>query len=188
MKPAIFLDRDGTINVDVDHLARFSDFKLISGSAEAIKLINEQGFHVVVLTNQSVIARGYCSQSAVETIHRKAKELLLKKGAKIDAIYYCPHYPHKITGGMGKFNIACDCRKPAIGMIKKAVKDLNIDLERSVFVGDTTSDALTAKNAGIKFVGVKTGYGCYDGKYDIEIDPELIKNNLFEAVKYIFEL
>ena len=149
---AVFLDRDGTINKYVGFLRSIDEFELIDGVAEAIKKINESGYLAIVVTNQPVIARGEISVEELEEIHRKMETLLGAKGAYLDAIYYCPHHPHKgYDGENPELKINCDCRKPKSGMFLKAAKDFNIDLSQSWMIGDGENDI----KAGIA-VGCKT--------------------------------
>ena len=148
---AIFLDRDGTINKYVGFLRNINDFELIDGVAEAIRKINESGYLAVVVTNQPVIARGEVSFEELEEIHNKMETLLGKEGAYLDAIYYCPHHPHKgYEGERPELKIDCDCRKPKPGMLLKAAVDFNIDLSRSWMVGDGENDVKAGLNAGCK--------------------------------------
>lgn len=187
-KIAIFLDRDGVINKEVDQLCRIENFELIKGSAKAIKKLNENRFYVVVVTNQPMVAKGFCNYNDILKIHKKMETELGKLGAKIDRIYFCPHHPEKGFHGENQtFKRPCTCRKPAIGMIRQAVNDLNIDLKKSYLVGDSTTDAQTAQNAGISFIGLHTGYGCTDTKYPVRIPSGSIKKNLLEATNYIIK-
>lgn len=150
---AIFLDRDGTINKYVGFLRNIDDFELIDGAAEAIRKINESGYLAIVVTNQPVIARGEVSFEELEEIHNKMETLLGKEGAYLDAIYYCPHHPHKgYEGERPELKIDCDCRKPKPGMLLKAAADFNIDLSRSWMVGDGENDIKAGINAGCKTV------------------------------------
>lgn len=184
-RPAIFMDRDGVINREVNELTNIKDLKLLPQSARAIRKINETDYLAIVVTNQASIAKGFITDDHLGEIHIKLETLLGKQGAKLDAIYYCPHHPENgFKGEVASLKIKCFCRKPKIGLIKKAVKEFNIDLKKSYFIGDTTLDAQTAKNAGIKFIGVKTGYGLNDGKYRID-KLVMIKDNLFDAVNSI---
>ena len=148
---AIFLDRDGTINKYVGFLRNIDDFELIDGVAEAIRKINESGYLAVVVTNQPVVARGEVSFEELEEIHNKMETLLGKEGAYLDAIYYCPHHPHKgYEGERPELKIDCDCRKPKPGMLLKAAADFNIDLSKSWMVGDGENDVKAGLNAGCK--------------------------------------
>lgn len=148
---AIFLDRDGTINKYVGFLRNIDDFELIDGVTEAIRKINESGFLAIVVTNQPVIARGEVSFEELEEIHNKMETLLGKEGAYLDAIYYCPHHPHKgYEGERPELKIDCECRKPKPGMLLKAAADFNIDLSQSWLVGDSENDVTAGLNAGCK--------------------------------------
>ena len=159
---AIFLDRDGTINKYVGFLRNIDDFELIDGVAEAIRKINESGYLAIVVTNQPVIARGEVSFEELEEIHNKMETLLGKEGAYLDAIYYCPHHPHKgYEGERPELKIDCDCRKPKPGMLLKAATDFNIDLSRSWMVGDGENDIQAGINAGCKTVLLSNGNESY---------------------------
>ncbi|MBQ8885441.1 MAG: HAD-IIIA family hydrolase [Clostridia bacterium] len=148
---AIFLDRDGTINRYVGFLTSIDDFALLDGVAEAIKKINESGYLAIVTTNQPVIARGEVSEEALAEIHNKMETLLGEKGAYLDAVYFCPHHPHKgYEGERPEYKIECECRKPKAGMLLKAAKDYNVDLASSWMIGDGENDVLCGKNAGVK--------------------------------------
>ena len=183
---AIFLDRDGTINVSKGFISKADDLELIPGSIEAIKAINKSGALAIVITNQPVIARGECSFEELHNIHNKLKTLLGEKGAFVDDIFYCPHHPDKgFEGEVPELKFDCECRKPKTGMIDKAVKKYNIDLSKSYMVGDSTMDLETARNAGIKSVLVDTGFAGNDGKYDRNCDIEA--KNLFDAVEKIIK-
>ncbi len=148
---AIFLDRDGTINKYAGFLRNIDDFELIDGVSDAIKKINESGYLAIVVTNQPVIARGELTIEELNEIHNKMETLLGKDGAYLDAIYYCPHHPHKGYGGeIPELKIDCDCRKPKPGMLLKATEDFNIDLTQSWMIGDGENDVLAGKAAGCK--------------------------------------
>lgn len=181
---AIFLDRDGTLNVHKGFLKRASDFELLPGVEEAVKIINQSGYLAIVATNQPVIARGECSFEELSNIHKKLETKLGKAGAFVDAIYYCPHHPHKgYEGEVPELKIECDCRKPKIGMLVQAAKRFNIDLSQSWYIGDTTMDVQTGINAGMKTILVHTGEAGKDKRYDVVPDYEA--ENLLEAVKII---
>lgn len=148
---AVFIDRDGTINRYVGFLKDIDEFELIDGVAEAIKKINESGYLAIVITNQPVIARGEVSITELNMIHNKMETLLGNKGAYIDAIYYCPHHPDKgFEGERIEYKIECDCRKPKPGMLLRAAKDYNIDLEKSWMIGDGINDVKAGKAAGCR--------------------------------------
>lgn len=148
---AIFLDRDGTINVYKGFLTKSEDFELIPGVAEAIRQINHSGYLAVVVSNQPVIARGDCSFDELQTIHNKMETLLGKEGAYIDAIYYCPHHPDKgFEGERPAYKFNCSCRKPKPGLLLKASTDWNIDLSQSYMIGDSERDFEAGQAAGCK--------------------------------------
>lgn len=183
---AIFLDRDGTMNVSKGFISKADDLELIPGTIDAVKAINKSGALAIVITNQPVIARGECSFEELYNIHNKLKTLLGEKGAFVDDIFYCPHHPDKgFEGEVPELKFDCECRKPKTGMIDEAVKKYNIDLSKSYMVGDSTMDLETARNAGIKSVLVNTGFAGNDGKYDRSCDIEA--KNLFDAVEKIIK-
>lgn len=147
---AVFLDRDGVINREVQFLHKPEQLELISGVAEAIRLINQKGYLAIVVTNQPVIARNLCSIDELNTIHATLETILGKEHAYLDAIYYCPHHPDSgYIEERKEYKIVCDCRKPKPGMILQAVKDWNIDLSRSILIGDSEIDIQAGKKAGI---------------------------------------
>ena len=183
---AIFLDRDGTMNVSKGFISKADDLELIPGTIDAVKAINKSGALAIVITNQPVIARGECSFEELHNIHNKLKTLLGEKGAFVDDIFYCPHHPDKgFEGEVSELKFDCECRKPKTGMIDEAVKKYNIDLSKSYMVGDSTMDLETARNAGIKSVLVNTGFAGNDGKYDRSCDIEA--DNLFDAAEKIIK-
>lgn len=148
---AVFLDRDGTINKYVGFLRNIDDFELLPGVAETVKKINAYGYLAIVVTNQPVIARGEVTVPQLQEIHNKMETLLGAEGAYLDAIYYCPHHPHKgYEGEVPELKIECDCRKPKPGMLLKAAEDFNIDLGSSWMVGDGENDIKAGKAAGCK--------------------------------------
>lgn len=150
---AIFLDRDGTINKYVGFLRNIDDFELIDGVAQAIKKINASGYLAIVVTNQPVIARGEVTVPQLQEIHNKMETLLGLEGAYLDAIYYCPHHPHKgYAGEVPELKIDCGCRKPKPGMLLKAAEDFNIDLNQSYMVGDGENDVKAGMAAGCRSV------------------------------------
>ena len=185
-KVAIFLDRDGTINQEVNHLFNQEQFELIDGVSEAICQINTAGILAVVVTNQPVIARGELKESELQVIHNKMDTLLGRQGAYIDRLYYCPHHTDSgFEGEVGALKFDCDCRKPKIGMFTQAKKDLNIVLEKSWVVGDSTRDIFAAQNAGMRSILVQTGHAGKDGSF--EVNPDFFAKDLNEAVKLILK-
>lgn len=149
------MDRDGTINVEREYLYRIEDFEFVGGAAEAIRLLNAAGFFVVVVSNQSGVARGYYSEEDVEILHRHIAAELGKSGALVDAWFYCPHHPQ----GRGSYSLPCRCRKPLPGMLLEAARRFDIDLGASVMIGDKLIDIEAGIAAGCRTVLVRTGYG-----------------------------
>jgi len=185
-KIAIFLDRDGTINKEVHHLSNIKDFELFEGVGQAIRQINAAGILTVIVTNQPVIARGELEEAGLRQIHNKMETLLGKEGAYIDRLYYCPHHTDSgFKGEIHSLKFDCRCRKPQIGLFKLAESELNIALEKSWLVGDSTSDIMAAVNLGIKSVLVRTGFAGDDKKYNAK--PNYIVNNLNEAIELILK-
>jgi histidinol-phosphate phosphatase family protein len=181
---AVFLDRDGTLIPDRDCLRSAADLELLPGVAEAVHQLNLAGWRTVVVTNQPVIAKGFCDEAELQNIHNKLESLLGLEHAFLDRIYFCPHHPEKgFPGERVELKIHCDCRKPKTGLVQKAVTELNIDLSQSWFVGDTTTDVQTAKNAGVKSILLRTGYGGADAKH--AATPDFTADNLLDAVKFI---
>jgi len=156
LKPAVFLDRDGTINEEVNYLDSLKELSLIPGAGEGIRLLNQAGFPVVVITNQSGVARGFFSMAFVETVHQRMSEMLRERGASIDAFYFCPHHPE---AGRPPLNKKCQCRKPGTGMVRMASSQLDLDIPASIMVGDSLSDLKTAWNSGMRSILVLTGHG-----------------------------
>lgn len=154
--PAVFLDRDGTINREVEYLSRVSDLELIEGASRAIGMLKRAGFRVVVVTNQSGVARGFLDEQKVLEINLALSDMLKKEGTHVDAWYYCPHHPSE---GNEPYRTACSCRKPGTGMVEQACQEFPVDLSASFVVGDTLCDMELAWNCGMKAVLVKTGHG-----------------------------
>jgi D-glycero-D-manno-heptose 1,7-bisphosphate phosphatase len=153
---AVFLDRDGTVNVEREYLHRSEEFAFIPGAPEAIRLLKEAGFLVIVVTNQSGIARGFFDEAAVHRLHRYMDEQLARHGAAVDAYYLCPHHPRH---GSGDYRRVCGCRKPLPGMIIEAAGDFSIDLAASYVIGDKLADVAAGLAAGCRPLLVRTGYG-----------------------------
>lgn len=179
----IFLDRDGTINKYVGFLRSVEQVELEPNVAEAIRLINESEYLAIAITNQPVIARGECTYEELNCIHNRISTLLGKDGAYLDGLYYCPHHPDKgFEGEVPELKIECDCRKPKIGLLKKAEEAFNVDLSQSWFIGDTTMDVQTGLNAGLHTIMLRSG----DPKKErYNAIPNLIADNLLDAVKTI---
>lgn len=152
---AVFLDRDGVINIDTGYVSHSDDFVFIEGVIDACKAIKDKGYEIVIITNQSGIARGYFSEDDFMTLTEWMDWSFADKGVDIDGVYFCPHHPDK---GIGNYKQDCDCRKPQPGMIISAKEHLNIDLSQSYLVGDKLSDLQAGKNAGIPTsILVRTG-------------------------------
>ncbi len=153
---AVFLDRDGTINVEKGYVHKIEDFEFIPGAPLAIRLLRDAGFLLIVVTNQSGVARGYYPLEAVHRLHRYMDDELARFGAAVDAYYVCPHHPQ---GGMNEYSKICECRKPLPGMLLEAARNFSINLASSYMIGDKQSDVEAAFKAGCHPVFVATGYG-----------------------------
>jgi D-glycero-D-manno-heptose 1,7-bisphosphate phosphatase len=150
-RPAAFLDRDGVLNVDHGYVHRPDQLEWILGAAESVRMLNEAGYYVLVITNQSGVARGFFDEAAVKSFHAHLQNVLAGTGAHIDAFYYCPHHPE---GAVKAFAMACTCRKPRTGMLEQAAREWPIDMRRSFLIGDKDDDMAAAaafKIRGIKF-------------------------------------
>jgi len=161
MRRAVFLDRDGTINIETDYLYKISDLEFIPGAMEAIRLLNQAGFMVVVVTNQSGVARGYYTEEDVVHLHRHIDRELERFSAHVDAWLYCPHHP----AGRGSYALPCNCRKPLPGMLQDAARRHEIDLENSAMIGDKLADIEAGLAAGCRTILVRTGYGAKDEQH-----------------------
>src|ERR1044072_21010 len=184
-RPAVFMDRDGTISEEVGYVNHVSRFRLFSYTAEAIKLLNENGWVAIVVTNQAGVARGYFSEDIIVQVHDRVRQQLGNASARLDAIYYCAHHP---SVGEPPYRLDCDCRKPKAGLIKRAAADFDIDLKSSWMVGDRYSDIELAHNAGLRSAFVLSGYGRGEWEYQRsswQLQPDLISENLLEAVNSI---
>ena len=177
-QPAVFLDRDGTINEQMGYINHLSRFKLLPQAVPAIRRLNEAGVKVVVVTNQSGAARGYFPASLVDEVHAHLKQLLSAGGAHLDGIYTCLHGPAD----------GCACRKPRPTLLQQAARDLDLDLSRSYLVGDRYSDIQTAANAGAQGILVLTGYGRGEYEYVRQTQPVQaihVAPDLLAAVEWI---
>jgi len=179
MKHIVFLDRDGVINIDSsEYIKNESEFEFIPGSPEAIALLCKNGFHVIVITNQSLIGRKMATQQTLDAIFKKMQEGVKKAGGEIKDIFFCPHTPED----------SCSCRKPKPGLILEAQKKYQIDLARSCMVGDSEKDIECARNAGCsKTLLVKTGNGSAAVKQLAQkgITPDFIGSDLYETALWI---
>jgi len=175
MNKAVFLDRDGVINVDKGYVHRIEDFKFIDGVIPALQRLSGSDFRLFVITDQSGIGRRYYTEKDMENVHSHMLRELSKKGIVIDRIYYCPHAPED----------NCGCRKPSPLLLRNAKNDFGIDLKRSFFIGDKTKDIQAGKSAGCKAILVLTGKQGKDAEFKVE--PDFVAKNLMEAVSYILE-
>jgi D,D-heptose 1,7-bisphosphate phosphatase len=187
LAPAVFLDRDGTLNHDGGHISTPESFALLPNADQAIKRLNDSDYLTVVITNQPVVARGEASEETLQQIHNRMETLLGKAGAYVDAIYYCPHHPDRgFSGERPELKVACNCRKPNTGLIGRAQSELGICLDQSWFIGDSTIELETARRAGIRSILVRTGAAGRDGKFPQR--PDFICRDLSEAVSLILDV
>jgi D-glycero-D-manno-heptose 1,7-bisphosphate phosphatase len=156
MKKAVFLDRDGTLNVDVGYPSRYDQLDVYPQSFEAVKRLNQEGFLVVVVTNQSGVGRGLLTEDDLKDIHARLNASFIHRDARLDAFYYCPHY---VLSEDPRYRKECDCRKPKPGLARQAADDLGIDLTNSYMIGDKTEDVLFGINIGAVPILVLTGCG-----------------------------
>lgn len=184
---AVFIDRDGTLSEDIGYVSSPDELVLYPWAGEAVRLINESGLLTVVITNQSGIARGMYTEETLDAVHSRMIVELAREGARIDAVYYCPHHPEV---GDARYRIACECRKPRTGMLEQAGSEHKIDLARSFVIGDKASDIKLAENAGARSALVLTGYGretlAHPDRWPCA--PEIVAGNLLEAVKRILDV
>jgi D-glycero-D-manno-heptose 1,7-bisphosphate phosphatase len=185
MNKVVFLDRDGTINEEMGYINHRDRFRVFDFVPEAIRILNALEYKVIVLTNQSGIAKGYFTEEVLTDIHEILQNILKRENAKIDKIYYCPHHP---TEGKGKYRTDCDCRKPKTGMIEMAERDFNIDKRQSFIIGDRFKDMELGKKSGLKTIFVLTGYG--KGEYTHQrhtwpFQPDIVCKDLLAAAQKI---
>ena len=184
LQKAVFIDRDGTLNVYKGFIRRAEEIELIEGVAEGIKLLNDSGFLAIVVSNQPVIARGEASFADVEEQFSKIETLLGERGAYLNGIYYCPHHPKNgFAGEIKRLKKECSCRKPNIGMFLKAQKDFHLALEKCYMIGDAEIDVLAGENAGMKQIRVGTGVAEKEG----DTLPTMRAQDFLSAVKMILE-
>jgi D-glycero-D-manno-heptose 1,7-bisphosphate phosphatase len=184
-RPALFIDRDGTLTEEVGYVNHPSRLRLLPRSAEAIRRLNQAGIAAVVATNQAGIARGYFSEDVLQAVHERLVEQLKDAGAHLDGLYVCPHHP---TEGAAPFRADCDCRKPKPGLLLRAARELDLDLGGSVMVGDKASDLLVAPPVGARAILVLTGYGRGEWEYrraQFVVAPDHVAADLLEAVEWV---
>lgn len=188
MDKVIFLDRDGTINEEVNYLHKPEDLQILPGVPEAIKLLRDGGFKILVVTNQAGVARGYYSCRDVEALHEYLNQQLKKSGAWIDRFYYCPHHP---VHGIGEYKRACHCRKPETGMFEQAGQEYDVDKEHSYMIGDKLLDVEAGNRYGVHGILVGTGYGRQIHQEQLEKQEDVMydvyQETLMDAARYIME-
>lgn len=183
MRPAVFLDRDGTLNEDVGYLDRLERLTLYPWSLDAVRLLRRAGFAVVVVTNQGGVARGLVSEAFVAQVRRVIDRRLADIGERLDGHYCCPHEPQ---AAIAAYRRECDCRKPRPGLLERAARELDLDLARSIMVGDKWSDVQAARSAGAAAVLVRTGYGRSQERTPPEgLRPDAVGDTLMDAVSWI---
>jgi D-glycero-D-manno-heptose 1,7-bisphosphate phosphatase len=183
-RPAVFIDRDGTLTDEVGYVNHPTRLRLLPRSAEAVRRLNAAGVRAVVVTNQAGLARGYFSRDVLEAVNERLVDLLAREGARLDGLYVCPHHP---TEGEPPFRADCDCRKPRPGLLLRAADDLGLDLAGSVVVGDRPSDLAVARPVGARGVLVLTGYGLGEWEYrraHFPVTPDHVAGDLLDAVEW----
>lgn len=171
-KPAVFLDRDGVLSVEKSYVCTLDDLEIFPYVRECVRKIKEKGYYVIVVTNQSGVARGLFSEEVLQEMN---SYLIEETG--VDAVYYCPHYPN---GKLEKYRKECNCRKPKTGMVEKACQEFQIDVKKSYMVGDRASDILLGQNAGLTTVLVESGYGTK--RLEQEVTPDYIIEDLRDVL------
>ncbi|MBI2045178.1 HAD-IIIA family hydrolase [Candidatus Pacearchaeota archaeon] len=180
MVRGVFLDRDGVVCFEKNHLVKAEEISLIHNSGKGIKMLNDAGYKTIIVSNQAAIANGMCKIEDVRLVNKCIEDILEYDGAIIDKFYFCPHHP---GGIVPEYSVACNCRKPAIGMLLQAARDFSINLNESWMIGDKTIDVAAGKSAGCRTILVETGYG---GKDEIiNVQPTFLAKNLYEAVSKI---
>ena len=186
-RPAVFIDRDGTVNEQMGYINHISRFVMLPGAIEAIRLLNRHQYLAIIVSNQSGVARGYYPIGLVDEVHAHMRALMEKEGAFVDGIFFCPHYE---KGSVPEYSIECDCRKPRTGLIEKAGKAFEIDMDNSYVIGDRYSDIELALRSDMKGILVTTGYGQGDIDYvfpRLSFKPAHIARDLLHAVRWIIE-
>ncbi len=181
----VFIDRDGTLNEEVGYVNHLDRLCLLPRSAEAVRLLNDAGLATILVTNQSGVARGYFPEKLVQEVNAQIERLLAAEGARLEAIYYCPHHPDVGPPGL---RVNCDCRKPRTGMLDRGARELGLDLARSYMIGDTLRDVECAQTAGALAIMVLTGYGKGELEYHPKRDrviPDHTAADLLDAAAWI---
>ena len=186
-RPAVFIDRDGTINEQMGYINHPSRFVLLPGVSDAIRLLNKNDLLAIIVSNQSGVARGYFPIDLVYELHASLKASLKEEEAIIDGIFFCPHYPRGIVPD---YTGKCDCRKPRTGLIDQACESFDIDMSRSCMIGDRHTDIELALRLNLSGILVKTGYGMGEIEHILpkkSVKPTYIAQDLFHAVRWIVE-
>jgi len=180
---AVFLDRDGTIIEEVGYLDRPERVELFPWTIDAVRVLNRAGLAVVLVSNQSGVARGFFTEAVVDAVHQRMADLLNEGGARIDAYYYCPHHP---DGKVPRYALPCDCRKPGRGLVDRAVQELGIDPAKSFVVGDRWLDVALGRAVGAQSVLVRTGYGASEeDRRPADLAADAVVDNLIAATSWI---
>lgn len=184
--PAIFFDRDGTLNVEKGFLRHASDLELVPGASAALRSLRQAGYRLALLTNQPVIARGEATEADIAEVHRRLEWELGLTGAFLDGVYVCPHHPDRgFPGERTELKIVCDCRKPDIGLFRRACDDMKVDVAKSWMIGDQTRDIEMARRAGLRSILVRTGLGGRDGRFHAE--PDHVAEDITAAAEFILK-
>jgi D-glycero-D-manno-heptose 1,7-bisphosphate phosphatase len=184
LRPAVFIDRDGTLTEEVGYVNHPTRLRLLPRSAEAIRRLNAAGVPAVVVTNQAGIARGYFTEDVLHAVTGELRAQLAQAGARLDGVYVCTHHPRE---GEPPYRAACECRKPKAGLLLQAAEELKLDLGRSVMVGDKASDLEVAPRVGARSVLVLTGYGLGEWEYQRDrfpVAPDHVASDLLDAVEW----
>lgn len=192
-RAVVFLDRDGTLNIEAGYIRELPNLNLISGAGEAVRLMNENGIACILTTNQTGAARGYYPEDHILALNKRLEDLLAAHGAHLDAVYYCPHLAPEDGGLVAPYNVACNCRKPEPGLVEAALKDHSYLIGKPAFVvGDKATDVELARNCTSKGISTKgilveTGYGMdvQAGKYQWKVEPDFQANSIVEAAHWI---
>lgn len=180
---AVFLDRDGVVNEEINYLSDPEQVYLILGASQAIRLLNRNGVPVIVVTNQSGVAMGYLSEKQLSGIHRTLSSMLAQENAHVDRFYYCPHHP---IARLDAYRLDCECRKPRPGLLLRAARDFDLDLPQSYMIGDKVSDLVAGLNSGCRVILVQTGYGAQVWQtWSEDFAPDFVARDLLNAVRWI---
>ncbi len=183
-RPAVFIDRDGTLTEEVGYVNHPARLQLLPGAGESIRRLNAAGVAAVVVTNQAGVARGYFSESVLHAVNESLRAQLARVGARLDGLYACLHHPSE---GEAPYRVQCECRKPKPGLLLRAARELGLDLARSTMVGDKASDLVPARTVGANAVLVLTGYGRGEWEYQrerFEVQPDHVAPDLLDAVDW----